>query len=175
MKIHVGTGNPLKVKATRAAFQAAFSDRPIEVVQVAVSSDVPPQPFEDDVAKGAILRARKALRDADFGVGIEAGLVRLPGTERYLNLQVCAIIDRADNLRTGSGPGFELPSHLVTSLQHGSTLNREMSRISGIPEIKEGEGAIGYLTKGVIDRFEVTYTAVLMALVPWIRRDLFLG
>lgn len=173
MRIHVGTGNPLKAEATRAAFQAAFPGRLLEVVQVAVASGVPSQPFGNEVAKGAIRRARKALKDADFGVGIEAGIIKFPGTEQYLNLQICAIVDQADKLYIGSGPGFELPLHLVTNLQHGSTLNREMSRISGIPEIKEKEGAIGYLSMGVIDRFEVTYEAVLMALIPQIRRDLF--
>jgi len=173
MRIHVGTGNPLKVEATRAAFQTAFPGQALEVVRVAVASDVPPQPFGEEVAKGAITRARKALKDADFGVGIEAGLIKFPGIDRCLNLQVCAIVDRADRLYIGSGPGFELPPHLVTSLRHGSTLNREMSRISGIPEIKEKDGAIGYLTTGAIDRFKVTYEAVLMALIPQIRRDLY--
>ncbi len=173
MKIHIGTGNPLKVEATRAAFRAAFPDRSIEVAQVAVSSGVPSQPFGAEVAQGAIRRAEKALQDADFGVGIEAGLIKFPEIGRYLNLQICAVVDQAGKLYVGSGPGFELPPQVVESLRHGSTLNREISCISGTPEIKEKEGAIGYLSKGVIDRFEVTYAAVLMALIPYIRRGLF--
>jgi len=106
-------------------------------------------------------------------VGIEAGLVRLPRLDDYLNLQVCAIIDRDGRMTVGTGPGFVLPPSLISALQAGSTLNREMSRISGIPEIKAKSGAIGYLSAGVIDRFEITYTAVLMALIPRIRPELY--
>jgi non-canonical (house-cleaning) NTP pyrophosphatase len=48
----------------------------------------------------------------------------------------------------------------------GSTLNREMSRLSGIPDIKEKIGAIGVLSSGRIDRLSITREAVLMALIP---------
>jgi non-canonical (house-cleaning) NTP pyrophosphatase len=55
---------------------------------------------------------------------------------------------------------------VLDRLMNGSTLNREMSRLSGIPEIKEKEGAIGILSGGRIDRFSITRKAVLMALIP---------
>jgi non-canonical (house-cleaning) NTP pyrophosphatase len=45
----------------------------------------------------------------------------------------------------GHGPGYTLPQEVLDRLMNGSTLNREMSRLSGIPEIKEKEGAIGIL------------------------------
>jgi non-canonical (house-cleaning) NTP pyrophosphatase len=41
-----------------------------------------------------------------------------------------------------------------------------MSRIAGIPDIKEKNGAIGYLSGGRIDRFAITRETVLMALIP---------
>ncbi len=173
MIIHVGTENSLKVEAVRAAFKVVFPEHRLKVIGKPVITGVPSQPFEEEVVAGAINRAQKALQGADFGVGIEAGLVKLPGAARYLNLQICAIIDRSDKLYIGSGPGFELPPLLVTRLQSGSTLNREMSYISGIPQIKEKEGAIGYLSKGAINRFAATYEAVLMALIPYMRHDLF--
>ena len=173
MRIHVGTENPLKSDAVAAAFRAAFPDSRIEVSSIRVHSGVPLQPFGEEVTDGAIARAKGARGDADFGVGIEAGLVRLPRLDDYLNLQVCAIIDRDGRMTVGTGPGFVLPPSLISALQAGSTLNREMSRISGIPEIKAKSGAVGYLSAGVIDRFETTYTAVLMALIPRIRPELY--
>ncbi len=173
MKIHVGTENQLKVAAVRAAFKTMFPDHRLEVVKKAVASGVPSQPFDNEVANGAINRAQTALQDADFGVGIEAGLVVFPGTNRYLNVQICAITDQSGKLCIGSSPGFELPAWLVARLRNDSTLSREMSIISGIPKIKEKSGAIGYLSQGAIDRFGVTYEAVLMALIPYIRSDLF--
>lgn len=166
MKIHVGTRNTLKVRAVRAAFAAVFGDDLLDVVAVEIEEGVPPQPFDGDVAQGAICRARGALAGADYGVGIEAGLVLFPGYDGYLSVQFCAVLDRTGKLTVGHGPGYALPQEVLDRLMDGSTLNREMSRLSGIPKIKEKEGAIGILSGGRIDRFSITREAVLMALIP---------
>ncbi|MEA1871042.1 MAG: inosine/xanthosine triphosphatase, partial [Candidatus Bipolaricaulota bacterium] len=166
MKIHVGTRNTLKVRAAHAAFAAVFADEPLDVVAVSIEGGVPPQPFDDEVVQGAIYRARGALAEADYGVGIEAGLVRFPGYDGYLSVQFCAVLDCTGRLTVGHGPGYALPQEVLDRLMNGSTLNCEMSRLSGIPEIKEKEGAIGVLSGGRIDRFSITREAVLMALIP---------
>jgi inosine/xanthosine triphosphatase len=166
MKVHVGTRNSLKVRAVREAFAAVFAGDDLEVIGVAVDGGVPPQPFGDEVVLGAITRARGALREADYGVGIEAGLVRFPGYDGYLSVQFCAVIDRSGRLTVGHGPGYALPQDVLDRLMEGSTLNREMSRLSGIPDIKEKIGAIGVLSSGRIDRLSITREAVLMALIP---------
>jgi len=168
MKIHVGTRNTLKVRAVRAAFAAVFDDESLDVVAMATEGGVSSQPFDDEVVQGAICRARGALTGADYGVGIEAGLVRFPGYDDYLSVQFCAVLDRTGRLTVGHGPGYTLPQEVLDRLMNGSTLNREMSRLSGIPEIKEKEGAIGILSGGRIDRFSITREAVLMALIPHI-------
>ncbi len=166
MKIHVGTRNTLKVRAVRSAFALAFDNEPLDVVAVEIEGGVPSQPFDDEVVQGAICRARGALTGADYGVGIEAGLVRFPGYDGYLSVQFCAVLDRTGRLTVGHGPGHTLPQEVLDRLMNGSTLNREMSQLSGIPEIKEKEGAIGILSGGRIDRFSITREAVLMALIP---------
>ncbi len=173
MDICVGTDNPLKVAATRAAFTVVFPDQELAVTGVHVDTSVSPQPIDADVSAGAIARARAAQGEAAFGVGIEAGILRLPGCDRYLNIQVCAVIDHTGALTIGTGPGFELPRPVTQQLLHGIELNHEISRIAGIAEIKKKSGAIGYLSAGRTNRFTITYTAVLMALIPYIRRDLF--
>ena len=172
MNVNVGTGNPLKVKAVRAAFVEVFQGESLNVKAVSVEVDIPSQPFGEAVIRGAIRRAKGALGDGHFGVGIEAGLIQLPGCDRPLNVQFCAIIDRSGRLTLGHGPGFELPEGVVEQLLRGSTLNREMSRLTGISEIKETIGAIGVLSGGRIDRAAVTREAVLMALVPRIGGEL---
>ena len=166
MKIHVGTRNTLKVRAVRAGFAAAFGDESLDVVAMATEGGVSSQPFDDEVVQGAICRARRALTEADYGVGIEAGLVRFPGYDGYLSVQFCAVLDRTGRLTVGHGPGYTLPQEVLDRLMNGSTLNREMSRLSGIPEIKEKEGAIGILSGGRVGRFSITREAVLMALIP---------
>lgn len=170
MRINIGTRNQLKVAAARAAFTAVFPNIEIEARGIAVESTVPPQPFDEQVVDGAMARARAALVDTDYGVGIEAGLVSFPGCKHPLSVQFCAIVDREGEMSVGHGPGYALPERVLASLEAGSTLNREMSDISGIDEIKEKVGAIGYLSSGLVDRFTITREAVLMALIPRLDR-----
>lgn len=170
MRVHVGTRNPLKVEAVRAAFAEIYPDALLNVIAVSVETGLPPQPFGKQVAQGAMARARKALQGADFGVGIEAGLVRFPGDKRSFNVQFCAIVDPLERMTVGHGPGFQLPQEIETKLLEGSTLNREMSCIAGIPEIKSKMGAVGILSNGLIDRLAITREAVLMALIPRLDR-----
>jgi len=170
MNINVGTRNRLKVAAAHAAFAAVFPDSKIEAEGVVVESTVPAQPFDDQVVAGAVERARAAILDADYGVGIEAGLVSFPGCKGRLSVQFCVIIDREGEMSVGHGPGYALPARILARLEAGSTLNREMSSLSGIDEIKDKMGAIGYLSGGLIDRFAITREAVLMALIARLDR-----
>ena len=166
MNVHVGTGNPIKVKAVRAAFEKVFPGKLLEITAVPVEPGVPSQPFGEAVIRGATQRAKRSLGDADYGVGIEAGLVQSPGRDHLLNVQFCVIVDRFGRMTVGHGPGFELPNAVVEKLRAGSTLSDAMDRAAGIPEIKETIGAIGVLSGGRIDRLAITCEAVLMALVP---------
>ena len=128
MKVHVGTGNPIKVKAVRAAFKKVFSGELLEVTAVPVEQDVSCQPFGEAVIRGATQRAKRALGDADYAVGIEAGLVQLPGCDRPLNVPFCAIVDRFGRMTVGHGPGFELPNAVVEKLGAGTTVGDAGSR-----------------------------------------------
>jgi len=170
MKVNVGTGNSLKVEAVRSVFAEAFPTEDIEVSAINVPSGVPEQPFGEEVATGALNRARTAIRDADYGVGIEAGIVRFPGSDERFSVQFCAIIDRSGGVSVGHGPGYSLPREVIAALESGSDLNREMSEISGIEEIRDKIGAVGYLSDGLTDRLTITREAVLMAFIPRIKR-----
>jgi inosine/xanthosine triphosphatase len=170
MKVNVGSMNSLKVKAVQEAFSAAFPNHAIRVIAVKVASGVPPQPFADQVPIGAINRARKAVLDAHYGVGIEAGIVSFGGCAQVFSIQFCAIVDQEGTLSIGHGPGYVIPNNVLASLKEGSDLNQEMSRISGIHNISDKIGAIGYLSNGITNRLEITREAVLMALIPRLKQ-----
>jgi len=170
MRVQVGTQNKLKLGAVREVFLDVLPQQSLKVVAVPVESGVPAQPFGEEVMRGAIQRARAAVQGADYGVGIEAGLVRFPGCDRHTNIQSCAIISKSGRISVGHGPGFELPKDVLDQLERGATLNQVMSSISGIDNIKDKIGAIGWLSEERIDRFTITREAVLMALIPLIRR-----
>ena len=76
MIVRVGTANPMKIAATRKAFARFF--RKTKVVGVDVHSTVSPQPISfGEIVRGARERARRAFRECDYSVGIEAGVFKV--------------------------------------------------------------------------------------------------
>jgi len=169
--VHVGTDNPVKVRAVRRVF-ASLSIRS-RVRAVPVPSDVPEQPFEHDALRGAVHRARSAIRDADFGVGIEAGLLMQPALGERFDVQYAAVVDRSGRVTVGHGPGFAYPPSVLEKVLAGKTVGEAMSELAGVRNIGSKHGAIGFLTKRRLDRDELTESAVLMAMVPRIRPELY--
>src|SRR5436853_183639 len=77
------------------------------------------------------------------------------------------------DLTVGHGPGFAYPAKVLEKVKAGSTVGEAMDRLTGIRGIGSKRGAIGHLTEGRLDRRRLTESAVLMAMVPRIRRDLY--
>ncbi len=172
VRVRVGTTNPAKIEAVKRVFGNIF-DR-VDVEGHEADSDVPPQPVGAEALQGAMARARAVRGEADLGVGIEAGLVGQEGTEITWDVQFCAVVDRADRLTLGTGPGFQHPAVVLDEVKGGRTVGEALERLTGISDIGRKEGAIGFLTDGRLTREELTEAAVLMAMVPRIRRALYL-
>jgi len=171
LRVHVGSNNPIKAQAVKNVFERAFG--PTEVRLVSVESGVPVQPFNDDTARGACERAKKALLDADFGVGIEAGLIWHKALKLYFDVQFCAVVSRDGKLTIGHGSGFIYPPKVIEKVLAGRSVGDVMSELAGIEKLGYKIGAIGYLSKGLLTREELTEQAVLMALIPRLRPELY--
>ncbi len=171
LRVSLGTDNPAKLRAARRVLQAL--SLPARVRSVRVRTDVPEQPFGEEALQGAVNRAKAALGEGDFGIGIEAGLVWSPLSSDYFDVQYCAIVDRAGRVTVGHGPGFTYPPRVVESVKAGRTVEDAMAHLTGLRGIGSRQGAIGYLTERRLDRDRLTESAVLMAMVPRIRRELY--
>ncbi|MCK5548433.1 MAG: inosine/xanthosine triphosphatase [Thermoplasmata archaeon] len=171
--VSLGSENRNKLKATRKVFSALFKKSKYKTVKVRTS--VPEQPFERDTVKGAIERAKKALSmgGGDFGVGIEAGLLWSPLAKLYFDVQYCAVIDKLGRITIGHGSGFCYPRAIIDNVKKGLDISKAMESATGIKNIGDKMGAIGYLSKGRLNRDGLTEQAVLMALVPRMRRELY--
>jgi inosine/xanthosine triphosphatase len=176
MIVAVGSSNPVKVRAVERAFSKFYE---VSVLMVPVSSEVPPQPVGLDVTiRGAVSRARNALalsERAELGVGIEAGLVQVPATlSGYMDQQFAAIVDRSGRVTLGGGPSFEYPPSIVTRvLGENIEVGTAMDQLTGVEELGQKQGAIGYFSKGHLDRTSLTEQAVLMALLPRVNQRLY--
>ena len=173
MRLHIGSTNAVKAEAVRRVFARLYPDEKLEIQLVRVDTGVPEQPIGEQVAQGARLRAERALGQADYGIGIEAGLIWSEPFQGYFDVQFCATIDRAGRVTAGHGSGFFYPPSIIGRVQQGRTVGQAMTELTGIEKIGHQMGAIGYLTQGLLDRTALTEQAVLMALVPRIRAELY--
>ncbi|MGQ9477779.1 MAG: inosine/xanthosine triphosphatase [Candidatus Bipolaricaulia bacterium] len=175
LKVHVGSQNPLKAEAVRRVFSRILGPvGELEVSLVKVEPGVPKEPFGEEIALGAVRRAKEALKGADFGVGIEAGLVWNEALQVYFDVQFCAILDQEGRLTVGHGSGFVYPPKVIEEVvKKGRAVGEVMSELTGIPEIGRKAGSVGYLSKGALTRTELTEQAVLAAMIPRIRPELY--
>ncbi|MBE0634621.1 DUF84 family protein [Candidatus Bipolaricaulota bacterium] len=173
MKVSVATNNLAKVSAVGRALAETFGDKVIEIKQLNMQLDLPEQPLSDAIAAGAATRAQAALShsDADLGIGIEAGLMQLPGTQHWMSVQVCVLAHRDGRQAIGMGPGFELPQPILDAVLAGEPLRKAFERLLDAKD-SDRRGAIFFLSDGLLDREELTLQAVRMALLPWMRNDM---
>jgi inosine/xanthosine triphosphatase len=168
----VGSENQVKINATDIVFSKLF--RRVLVKGAKVKVNVPKQPKEKEVIDGAVARAKSAIsEECDFGVGIEAGLFYNDFSEKYFDVQYCAIIDRANRVTLGHGSGFYYPCILIDLVKQGKTIGQAIEEEFKIVDVGKKKGAIGYLSKGLLDRTRLTEQAVLMAAIPRIRSELY--
>ena len=170
-KVVVGSLNPVKVNAVRRAFRLLCD--PV-VKGTKVVSGVSAQPIGlQEILLGALNRATQALKaeEADYGVGIEAGAILADAGP--IEIQVAVISDRSSRVSIGLSQGFMLPLHWLDELLDRVELEEIVTRNIGRKDIGEKLGFIGYLTYGLVTRTELSYNAVLMALVPRLNPNLY--
>jgi len=174
--VAAGTKNPSKVAGIKAAFTELLGVN-VKVIPVAVDPGVPPQPLGiDEILLGAenrCLRAFSAVGDADFGVGVEAGIYRVK--DRYYDVQIAVVRDSNGLTSVGFSPSFQVPPPFADALVKGEARELEVvvDRYFGTKNIGEKGGLIRILTKGIVTREHLTRDAVLMALIPWVNEGLY--
>lgn len=171
LRVQVGTTNPVKITAVRNVLRRLY---PRAVVRgVRVRPRVPAQPWGAATVRGALRRARAALKGADLGVGIEAGLLRQPQLKKTFDVQYCAVADQRGIVTAGHGAGFEYPPSILKQLEKGATVGRAMGALVGDLQLGRKRGAIGHLSRGRLSRTALTEQAVLMAFLPRLEPALY--
>lgn len=174
--VAVGSKNPVKVEAVRRSFARWMPDIEIQATGVAVDTGVADQPWGDATRKGAQTRATSALDalpDAEYGVGLEAGLFE-DSTGEILDVQHCVIVDRLGMQTHGHGGGFTYPPDTTEALRGTTkTVTDVLGPVAGDAALGATTGAVGWLTAGRLDRTRLSEQAVEAALVPRVRRDLY--
>lgn len=160
--IAVGSLNHVKVEAVRTVMDRIYGD--VRITAVDADSGVPDQPFEGKTREGAVNRARNALGNHEMAVGIEAGVFEKE--DGLYDIQYCAVIDRTGKLTVGMGMGFRYPDGIAELVRAGRTVGDAFHKVYGNTDIGKKQGAIGLLSKGLIDRKTLTEQSVTAAMIP---------
>jgi inosine/xanthosine triphosphatase len=187
--ICVGSTNPVKIDSVRLAFQQIFPLRELNVFGVNALSEVPEQPFGDDMTiQGAKNRAKNAFDISlqknevipNYSVGLEGSnfriyyliLIILSGgvVEKDNNKLECfawgAIYD-GNTFGTARSASVNLPYAISKLVSEGLELGHADDAVFGTVNSKQKEGTIGHLTKGVMTRTQYYIPIVILAFVPF--------
>jgi inosine/xanthosine triphosphatase len=166
LRVTVGSTNPVKVGAARSVVARLRGS--VEVANVSVPSGVPDQPWGDDeTIRGARTRAVGACgaTDADIGIGIEGGVVDVGhGVVRTCAWAVAVARDGREGV--GGSLAMTLPPQVAELVRGGMELGHAMDAITGSHNVKQGVGAVGILTGGLVTRQQAYETLAAYALAP---------
>lgn len=170
LKVAVGSTNPAKQAAVQAVFGRLAPGVRVRPVAVTMPPEVGEMPIGEQVKQGAIHRAKEALSPADaFGVGLEGGVEFVDGACYLLNWAVVVARDG----RIGAAPSAKLllPAGFARAIRSGKVLGELMVEKVGRADVNAKEGAVGYLTRGLIDRKRFFEECLALALAPFLRPE----
>lgn len=172
--IIVASKNPVKINSALQGFQEMFSENEFVVEGVNVPSGVSNQPIGNkETFQGALNRAKGAKRskpNADFWVGIEGGNIR-HGNE--MEAMAWVVILSKNQMGKARTAGFFLAPRTVELINEGMELGHADEITFGIQNSKQKMGSSGLLTDNVIDRERFYIPAVILALIPFKKAELF--
>ncbi len=172
--IIVGSKNPVKISCTDVGFHAVF-DSAFLVEGLNVSSDVPDQPEGDaQTLLGATNRAKNAktvFPEADYWVGIEGGIAT--DKDEMEAFAWVVVIDKENQLGKAKTATFFLPKKIAKLVSEGNELGDAMDKVFEEENSKQGSGAVGLLTNGILGRKEYYQQAVILALIPFTNEGLY--
>lgn len=170
LAVCVGSKNIQKVEAVREILQEYPHLADAVVSSCAASSDVSSQPKSlEETVRGAMNRAKNAFQDCRYSFGIESGLMEVPYAKSgFMDVCVAAIFDGKEIfLGLSSAWEFPDPSVMNLMLKDGLDMAQAINKagLTSNHAIGSAEGAIGILTRGLLNRKEYTKQALRTALI----------
>ncbi len=171
IRIGIATRNKLKSSSVDSYFGGIMKNYSVEqVTEYELESD---QPFGDDTTAFATRRAMEALKDRDYGIGIESGVRRDPVNGKYIEHHVCIVIDRYSRVTMGTSSGFELPEDLISLMKDGLDESSAFGLLHGQDDIGKKGGVIGEFSSGGLLRSELIKESLRNAYIPRLAAEYF--
>ncbi len=172
MKIVVASENPVKINAVEKGFKSFFDEIEIECLRTESGVSIQPLTERETLigARNRTSEARKTINDADFWVGIEGGIQAMDKGLAAFAWVVISSAGKSGEARTAT---FLLPAKVAHLVAGGLELGTANDIVFNKSNSKQKAGAVGLLTRNVIDRMELYRQAVILALIPFINQELY--
>ena len=175
MKVLVGSKNKVKIEAAKEAFLEYYDN--IEAIGIPADSNVPEQPVNEDIYKGARNRVDNLIKyakenniEVDYYAAIESGITN--GLGKWMIINVAVIKDKDGFETYGSSAGFPVPEKYVDRII-SEDLGTVMDDIFKEDDLRSKQGGIGLLTREKIDRKNLSKGAFIMALTEIINGEIW--
>jgi inosine/xanthosine triphosphatase len=182
LQVLVISMNPVKIRAAQEAF-SNFYDNPV-ISQFDITKVDPKgvhlkaQPIGEEqtyeASRWRVIKARNHNPGFNFYVGIEGGVVLTP--HKKPRIIVYSSVSNSSYVETVRGCEIPLPNQFYEELCNSPhmELGDLMTNISGISNIKQKEGAVGFLTRNIVTRLDILKQSVMMALIPFLNPNHFI-
>ncbi len=172
----VASTNPVKINATRLAFEQMFPGHEFSVEGMNAPSGVSDQPMGTaETIQGARNRVQhisKAQPEADYFVGLEGGLIT-DEDDRLVSQAWMVIVNKHGRESKASTATFALPQAMADMIRSGLEMGHATDKFFGLNNSKHSNSTVGILTDNVIDRTAYYTHALIMALIPFKNPDLY--
>ena len=170
IKILIGSNNKAKIEGAKLAFEKYFSN--FEIIGKDISSGVNAQPINDEILLGARNRIKGLkelnLKDIDFYISSEAGLINIG--DLYVNINLGVIEDINGYESIGTSQGFMIPKNKVDLVKNKS-LGIVMDEICNGVNLNKDKGGIYFLSLGEVNRIQLVRDSFILALVPFLKQN----
>ncbi|KAJ1444193.1 Non-canonical purine NTP phosphatase/PRRC1 [Ochromonadaceae sp. CCMP2298] len=174
MKVIVASKNPVKINCTQIGFNQMFPNETFQVEGITTSSGVGNQPMTNEEtlagAKNRAANAKVGMTDANFWVGIEGGVEETKDGMEAFAWVVILSNDQKGQSKTST---FYLPPKVRNLVLQGVELGHANDQVFVEKNSKQKGGAVGSLTNSLLGRTEYYVQAVILALIPHVKKDLY--
>lgn len=151
MEIAIGTTNKAKIQSVQAIVNQYFEK--VNFTYFKAPSQVSEQPITNEETRlGAINRAKNTsiATGAMLSFGLEGGVTEIDGDMYVCNWGALTLAD--GTTFTAAGAQIILPEEIAQEIRAGKELGPVMEQYTQRLDIRQGTGAVGIFTQGIVTR-----------------------
>lgn len=173
LSLLIASDNNAKIQGAKEAFLTYFPNSIIEIKGLKTDSNVPEQPFYEEILQGARNRLDFLVKnndneDIDYFLASEAGIIKIG--DKHININLALIRDKSGYESVGISQGFMIPENLINDVRNQS-LGKVLDNLFNAKDLNKKFGGIYNLSNGAINRIDLVKNSFVTALVPFLEKN----